>query len=95
MNIDVEIYVKSIIDFFEKNPNDLSDLIGVLKKERFYDLIKDAAYKNFDDGIDYVITQQQLLDIVVSMFDEVNTPKTIVELKVPVLKTSYGFIWLN
>ena len=36
MNIDIEIYMKNFITFFEKNPNDLMELIGVDFKDDFY-----------------------------------------------------------
>ena len=32
-NIDCEVYVSQLINFFEKNPNDLMILIGDLQKE--------------------------------------------------------------
>ena len=40
-NVDAEIYLNQLIAFFEKNPNDLIDLIGELKKTKFYKRIKE------------------------------------------------------
>ena len=65
MNIDVEIYIKNFINFFENNPNDLLDLIGNELKEVFYDKVKEQCYKNLDNGEDIVLTQKQLIEIVV------------------------------
>ena len=39
-NVDVEVYLTNLINFFEKNPNDLIDLIGELKKTIFYDKLR-------------------------------------------------------
>ena len=35
-NVDIEIYVSQLINFFESNPNDLIDLVGNIQKEEFY-----------------------------------------------------------
>ena len=35
-NVDVEIYLNQFISFFDKNPNDLIDLIGDINKGVFY-----------------------------------------------------------
>ena len=32
-NVDIEIYISNLINFFEKNPNDLLVLIGDLQKD--------------------------------------------------------------
>lgn len=62
--IDVEIYVKKLIDFFENNPNDLINLIGDNNKKIFYEQIKRVAFENFDNKEPYELTQNQLIDIV-------------------------------
>ena len=74
-NVDAEIYLNQLIGFFEKNPNDLIDLIG--------------------KGLELILTQQQLIDIVVAMYDETNKTVKPIEIKTPVIKTNYGIIWLN
>ena len=67
MNIDTEIYVKKVIDFFEKNPDSLTELIGSLNKERFYEEIKNVANKNFEDKNDAELTKKQLIEIVTTL----------------------------
>ena len=67
MNIDVEIYIKNFINFFENNPNELLQLIGDTLKEVFYDNVKEQCYKNLDNGEDITLTQKQLIDIVVKL----------------------------
>ena len=34
-NVDIEIYLNQLINFFENNPNDLMTLIGDLQKDDF------------------------------------------------------------
>ena len=94
-NVDIEIYVSQVITFFEKNPNDLIDLIGELKKNTFYKKIREKVYENAKKGDEITLTQQQLIDIVVGMYDDVTQKGKIIEVKVPVIQTSYGTIWLN
>jgi hypothetical protein len=94
-NVDAEIYLNQLIGFFEKNPNDLIDLIGVLKKNTFYERVKEKVYENLDNGLELILTQQQLIDIVVGMYDETNKKVNPIEIKTPVIKTNYGIIFLN
>ena len=67
MNIDVEIYLKNFINFFENNPNDLIDLLGNELKEVFYEKVREQCYKNYENEEEITLTQKQLIDIVVSM----------------------------
>jgi hypothetical protein len=67
MNVDVEIYINNIINFFENNPNDLSILIGDFNKEKFYDEIKLAAYRNYRDNKEVELTKKQLIEIVLKL----------------------------
>jgi hypothetical protein len=94
-NVDAEIYLNQLIAFFEKNPNDLIDLIGKLKKNKFYKRIKEKVYENVENGLELILTQQQLIDIVVAMYDETNKTVNPIEIKTPVIKTNYGIIFLN
>jgi phosphoenolpyruvate carboxylase len=94
-NVDAEIYLNQLIAFFEKNPNDLIDLIGELKKTKFYKRIKEKVYENVENGLELILTQQQLIDIVVAMYNETNKTVNPIEIKTPVIKTNYGIIWLN
>ena len=69
-NIDVEIYLNQLISFFEKNPNDLSNLIGDSLKTEFFDKIRTQCYKNAEDGDEISLTQKQIIDIVVELKNE-------------------------
>lgn len=94
MNVDVEIYIKNFINFFENNPNDLIELIGDELKEVFYNKVKEQCYKNLEVGEDIVLTQKQLIDIVVDI--KKGKPDIGVLLTNGVFqKTKYGLISLN
>lgn len=69
-NVDVEIYVNQLISFFEKNPNDLINLIGDSLKDRFFEKIKKQCLKNAENGEEVSLTQKQIIDIVVEMKSE-------------------------
>jgi len=94
-NIDAEIYLNNLIGFFEKNPNDLIDLIGEMNKDFFYKKLREIVYENAEKGEEVQLTQKQLIDIVVGMYDELNKKGQKIEVQVPVIKTNYGIIWLN
>lgn len=64
MSVDVEIYLKNLINFFENNPNDLITLIGDFNKEKFYDEIRVVAYRNFEEKKEIELTKKQLIEIV-------------------------------
>ena len=69
-NVDVEIYVNQLITFFDKNPNDLLNLIGDSLKDRFFEKVKVQCLKNAENGEEISLTQKQIIDIVVEMKSE-------------------------
>ena len=92
MNVDIEIYMKNFISFFDNNPNDLLDLIGDELKNDFFDEVKKQCYLNLEKGEDIVLTQQQLIDIVVKL--KRTKPKDVLVNGV-FEKTNFGLISLN
>ncbi len=94
-NVECEIYISNMVNFFEKNPNDLIDMIGNEDKQRFYDKIREYVYKNFENGEEVTLTQKQLIEIVLDLNNK-NKKKTVsYEVLVPYIKTKYGEIILN
>lgn len=92
-NVDVEIYINQLISFFDKNPNDLIDLIGDLERENFYNKIKEECYKNLEKGDEISLTQKQLIDIVVSLRKDKKVDERII---MGVFEsTKFGLIGLN
>ena len=94
MNIDVEIYIKNFVNFFESNPNELMDLIGDTLKEVFYDKVKEQCYKNLDNGEEITLTQKQLIEIVVDI-KRVKPDINILLTNGVFQQTKYGLISLN
>jgi hypothetical protein len=66
-NVDLEIYISQLVSFFENNPNDLLELIGSLQKDEFYQKLKERCEKNIEEGIDLVLTREQIVNIVVEL----------------------------
>ena len=92
-NIDCEIYISQMITFFENNPGDFMDLVGDVQKEDFYKKIREQSLKNLEEGNDYVLTKQQIIDIVA----ELKVPELNDRLKIEkhIFKTKFGDIILN
>jgi hypothetical protein len=95
--IDCEIYVSQMISFFENNPGDFMELVGDVQKEKFYDKIREKSFENFDKGEDFVLSKQQIIDIVIELkvpelMDTLN-PQKVVEGYIQ--KTKWGKIILN
>lgn len=96
-NIDCEIYISQVITFFENNPNDLMDLIGELQRNDFYKKLRERCEKNVDEGQDYVLTRQQMINIVLELkapeLIKTSNPESVVEGYIQ--KTKWGEIILN
>jgi hypothetical protein len=95
MSVDIEIYMAQLIEFFEKNPNDLMVLIGSLQKEEFYQKLRRKCEKNFEEGKDIVLTKEQIVETVVDLKIVVTSDKDKKYLNNIVQKTSFGDIILN
>ena len=103
-NVDVEIYVSQLINFFENNPNDLIDLIGDVQKDEFYKKVREKCEDNVNKGEDIVLTKDQIIDIVIELkmpeLENKLKPKKvkvdmIIEIDKLFKKTKYGLIGLN
>lgn len=93
--IEVDIWVNQFIGFFDKNPGELTQLIGSIDKEVFFDKVRQRCIKNLEEGDEVSLTQKQLIDIIVTL-NKANT--VIVDLeKVENLfqTTKFGKICLN
>jgi hypothetical protein len=69
-NIDVEIYLKNVFNFFEENPQELKKLIGDIPKNNFFDKIEETAYTNYKNNGDMVLSRNQIIDITVELFKQ-------------------------
>jgi hypothetical protein len=73
------------------------DLIGEVQRDEFYEKIRERCEKNVDEDIDYVLTRQQMIEIVLELkapeLHEKLNPK--LEVEGFVQKTKWGEIILN
>jgi hypothetical protein len=93
--VDIDIYVNQMIRFFDNNPKDLFTLIGNLSKDIFYERIRKTAINNYDENGDAALTQKQLIDIVVGMFNEDTKKKEPKEIEGIFVNTKFGKYCLN
>jgi len=94
-NVDVDIYVNQLITFFDKNPNDLIDLIGDLLKESFYEKVREQCVKNSEIGDEVSLTQKQIIDIVIELKKVRSIDYDKTKLYSIVQETKFGSIFLN
>lgn len=94
-NVDLEIYITQLINFFENNPNDLLDLIGSLQKDEFYKKLRERCEKNIEEGIDLILTREQIVNIVVELKIPDIKEKKYKNLNKIIQKTKFGDIILN
>jgi len=96
-NVDIEIYISNLIKFFESNPNDLMSLVGEAQKEEFYKKLREVSEDNFRNNQDYVLTRQQMVDIIIDLkvpeLKSMEDPQEVVESYIQ--KSKWGDIILN
>lgn len=94
-NVEIEIYISNLITFFEKNPNDLMDLIGNLQKEEFFIKLREKCELNLNEGKDIVLTKDQIIESVLELKIPSTPEDKISKIKAVVQKTKFGDIILN
>jgi hypothetical protein len=94
-NLDIEIYISNLITFFDKNPNDLMELIGKLQKEEFFVKLREKCELNFKEGKDIVLTKDQIIETVLELKIPTTLEDKILEIKAVIQKTKFGDIILN
>jgi hypothetical protein len=92
---EVEIYMNQFKGFFEKNPNDLTELIGKSNIEDFYDEVRKQSIKNYENGDDVSLTQRQIIDIVVKLNKIENNESEIKKIEQIIIKTEFAEFSLN
>lgn len=91
MNVDIEIYFRNILNFFETHPDQLVTLIGSINKDKFYNKVRQVAQDNFEKSQEPELTRKQMVDLVW----ELHIEQTKVLKRKPFVKTKYGTICLN
>ena len=71
MNVDAEIYIKQLIGFFDKNPEELKTLIGLMSKENFYQKIRDKVYSKVETQVEnYILTKKEMGELIYQLHEE-------------------------
>jgi hypothetical protein len=94
-NIEVEIYLNQLITFFEKNPNDLTELIGTAMNETFFNKVRQACMENFENGDEVTLTNQQLIDIVLDIKGVKASKEELEVINKIFVKNKFGTFCLN
>lgn len=94
-NIEVDIWLNQFISFFDKNPNELKQLIGDIDKELFFSKVKERCIKNLEEGDEVSLTQKQLIDILVSLNKTHNQEINFKNVDKLFEKTKFGSFCLN
>jgi hypothetical protein len=97
MSVDIEIYISQLKTFFENNPGDFMDLVGEAQKEEFFQKMKEKSIENYEKGEDFILTKQQIIDVVVDLKAPELNQKLNYASKVEgfIQKTKFGDIILN
>ncbi len=94
-NVEIDIYMNQFIGFFEKNPNELTELIGSIDKDIFFQKIREQCLSNFDKDGEVSITRDQIIQIIVSLHRIHNLNVEIKDVQDIFQKTKFGDICLN
>ena len=91
-NLDVEIYMSNFKTFFDKNPEQLSQLIGVADPDMFFNGVKKIVeFNSEDDEKPLEPTRKQLIDLIVKL----NGDKNVVDKIIPYMQHHMGLICMN
>ena len=60
MDVDVQIYISNLKQFFKNNPNDLMVLIGDANHDKFFELVEKKVLENQKNGDGLELTKKQI-----------------------------------
>jgi thioredoxin-related protein len=91
-NLDIEIYMTNFKGFFDKNPEQLKQLIGDIDPEKFYNGIREIVEENSkEDEKPLEPTRKQIIGLLVDL--NINTKN--VKKVLPYMEHHMGLICLN
>ena len=76
-NLELEIYLNKLKSFFEKNPNQLKELIGDVDPTIFYNHVRIVVEDNINTQNTLELTRSQMLEIIL----KINTKSSVKKLK--------------
>jgi hypothetical protein len=91
-NLDIEIYMTNFKGFFDKNPDQLKQLIGDISPEKFYNGIREIVEENSkEDEKPLEPTRKQIIGLLLDL--NINTKN--VKKVLPYMEHHMGLICLN
>jgi hypothetical protein len=91
-NLDIEIYMTNFKGFFDKNPDQLKQLIGDINPEKFYNGIREIVEENSkEDEKPLEPTRKQIIGLLLDL--NINTKN--VKKVLPYMEHHMGLICLN
>ena len=66
-NLELEIYLNKLKSFFEKNPNQLKELIGDVDPTIFYNHVRIVVEDNINTQNTLELTRSQMLEIILTL----------------------------
>ena len=93
-NLELEIYLNKLKSFFEKNPNQLKELIGDVDPTIFYNHVRIVVEDNINTQNTLELTRSQMLEIIL----KINTKSSFKKIETSVngfMSHHMGFICLN
>lgn len=91
-NLDIEIYMTNFKGFFDKNPDQLKQLIGEIDPEKFYNGIREIIEENSkEDEKPLEPTRKQIIGLLVDL--NINTKN--VKKVLPYMEHHMGLICMN
>jgi len=90
-HVDVEIYLKNIYSFFDKNPDQLKILIGSIDKDKFYYKLEQKSIENYKTKREPELTRKEMITAIWEL--HVEDVKKIK--RNPFQKTKFGVLCLN
>ena len=92
MNLEINIYMNNFIGFFDKNPEQLKQLIGNLDPNKFYNGVRNIVESNVkNEDVALEPTKKQLIDLLVVL----NGKTTNFEKVLPYMEHHMGLICMN
>jgi len=91
-NLDIEIYMTNFKGFFDKNPDQLKQLIGEIDPEKFYNGIREIVEENSKENEKPIEpTKKQIIGLLVDL--NINTKN--VKKVLPYMEHHMGLICMN
>jgi len=66
-NVDIEIYMANLVNFFDKNPEQLKILIGDINSDVFFQKVRKVCELNDKDKKELAPTRKQMIEIILQI----------------------------